>query len=109
MIYGDNKPYNVALIVANMDAVREWASTNGVSVARPELLLDEPRVRQLFRDELASRSAEFKAFEEVRDFALISEDFTTENNMLTPSLKLKRRAVWAAYGDKIEALYAKKS
>jgi len=108
MIYGDNKPYNVALVVANMDSVREWASENGVSVARPELLLEEPRVRQLFRDEIAGRSAEFKAFEEIRDFALISEDFTTDNNMLTPSLKLKRRAVWAAYGEKIEALYTKK-
>ena len=65
-------------------------------------------MRQLFRDELASRSGEFKAFEEIRDFALISDDFTTDNNMLTPSLKLKRRAVWAAYGEKIEALYVKK-
>ena len=108
MIYGDNKSHNVALVVANMDAVREWAGTNGVSVARPELLLEEPRVRQLFRDEIAKRSGEFKAFEEIRDFALISEDFTTENNMLTPSMKLKRRAVWAAYGDKVEALYTKK-
>lgn len=108
MIYGDNKSHNVALVVANMDAVREWAGTSGVSVARPELLLEEPRVRQLFRDEIAKRSGEFKAYEEIRDFALISEDFTTENNMLTPSMKLKRRAVWAAYGDKVEALYTKK-
>ena len=44
----------------------------------------------------------------IRDFALIGEDFTTENEMLTPSLKLKRRAVLAKWGGLLEELYAKK-
>jgi len=52
--------------------------------------------------------AEFKGFEEVREFAIIGEDFTTDNDMLTPSLKVKRRKVMEKYGKTVEALYAKK-
>jgi long-chain acyl-CoA synthetase len=43
----------------------------------------------------------------VQDFALISEDFTADNGMLTPSLKLKRRNVLEKYGPMIDALYKK--
>ncbi|MGH7281520.1 MAG: hypothetical protein ACRELY_08365, partial [Polyangiaceae bacterium] len=50
----------------------------------------------------------FKGFESVQDFALIDKDFTTENGMLTPSLKLKRRAVLEKYGPMIDELYKKK-
>jgi long-chain acyl-CoA synthetase len=50
----------------------------------------------------------FKGFEEVRDFALIAQDFTTDNGMLTPSLKLKRRKVMETYGKVIDDLYASK-
>ncbi len=45
----------------------------------------------------------------MQDFALIDKDFTTENGMLTPSLKLKRRAVLEKYGPTIDELYKKKN
>ena len=51
---------------------------------------------------------EFKGFEAIKDFALIAEDFTTDNGMLTPSLKVKRRKVIEKYGKAVEALYARK-
>jgi long-chain acyl-CoA synthetase len=62
-------------------------------------------VHRLFEEEIARQSGEFKQFEKIRRFALIREDFTTENDMLTPSLKLKRRVVLKRYGQRIMALY----
>ncbi|HSQ65752.1 MAG TPA: long-chain fatty acid--CoA ligase, partial [Polyangiaceae bacterium] len=73
-----------------------------------EALLENPRVRELFKKELDSYMASFKGFEEVKEFALIDEDFTTDNGMLTPSLKVKRRKVMEKYGKLVEGLYAKK-
>ncbi len=105
MVYGDNKPYNVALFVANVAAVKEWAASNGVSDSDPEKLLANPKVRALFKGEVERYGEKFKGFEEVRDFALVSEDFTTENGLLTPSLKVKRRKVFERYQAIIEALY----
>ena len=108
MVYGDNKPYNVALVVANVDAVKKWGAENGVSESDPEKLLANPKVQKLFKSELDHYGEKFKGFEGVKDFALIHEDFTTENGMLTPSLKVKRRKVVEVYQPVIDALYAKK-
>jgi long-chain acyl-CoA synthetase len=65
-------------------------------------------VKALFKKEMDTYCAKFKGFEEIRDFALIHEDFTTENEMLTPSLKVKRRAVLAKWGSLLDGLYSKK-
>ena len=108
MVYGDNKPYNVALVVANVDAVKKWGAENGVSESDPEKLLANPKVQKLFKSELDHYGEKFKGFEGVKDFALIPEDFTTDNVMLTPSLKVKRRKVVEVYQPVIDALYAKK-
>jgi long-chain acyl-CoA synthetase len=108
MVYGDNKPYNVALVCANVDAVKKWAAENGVSEPDTEKLLAHPKVREHFKKELDHYGEKFKGFEGVKDFALISEDFTTDNGMLTPSLKVKRRKVVEKYEPVIQALYTKK-
>lgn len=108
MVYGDNRPYNVALVVANTQAVRTWGKENGVSESDDEKLLANGKVRELFKKELEKYAEKFKGFEEVRDFALVAEDFTTDNGMLTPSLKLKRRAVLAKWQTTIDAIYSKK-
>jgi long-chain acyl-CoA synthetase len=108
MVYGDNKPYNVALLCANVDAVKKWGRENGVGDSDPDKLLGHAKVRDLFKSQVEQYAEKFKGFEGVKDFALIAEDFTTENGMLTPSLKVKRRKVIEKYGSTIDALYAKK-
>ncbi len=108
MVHGDNKPYNIALVVANVDAVKMWASENGVSESDPAKLLATSKVRALFKEQLDHHGAKFKGFEGVKDFALIAEDFTPDNGLLTPSLKVKRRKVFERYESVIEELYSKK-
>ena len=108
LVYGDNKPFNVALLCANTDAVKKFAEHQGLGAQSTEALLDNPRVRELFKSELEKYMADFKGFEAVKEFAIIGEDFTTENGMLTPSLKVKRRKVVEVYQAVIDALYAKK-
>jgi len=108
MVYGDNKPYNIALVAANVDAVNKWGAANGVSESDPVKLLANPKVQKLFKGELDHYGEKFKGFEGVKDFALIPEDFTTDNGMLTPSLKVKRRKVVEVYQPLIDGLYSKK-
>jgi long-chain acyl-CoA synthetase len=98
----------VALVVANMDAVKEWAQKNGAS-GSGDALLANAAVRDLFKKQIEEHSGAFKGFEGVKDFTLISQDFTTDNNMLTASLKLKRREVVKVYGKLFDELYAKRS
>jgi long-chain acyl-CoA synthetase len=102
MIHGANRPYNVALVVLDQSAVKKWASDNSVSIGD---MTSDPKVNELVQKELAARSKEFKGFERPQKFKLIVDDFTTENGMLTPTLKLKRRNVLAKYEGDLNALY----
>jgi long-chain acyl-CoA synthetase len=107
MVYGDNKPFNVALIVANMEKVKAWAAQHGVPEGSVKEVLSHARVYELFQGELTQYGGKFKGFESVKDFALVADDFTVENGMLTPSLKVKRREVYRVYRPMIDELYAK--
>lgn len=107
MIHGANKPYNVAVIVPDMVELREWAKKpeNGINDTSDDALLADPKVRNLIRQEVEQYSQEFKQFEKVLKFDLLKDDFTTQNGMLTASMKLKRREVLKSFGEKIERLY----
>jgi long-chain acyl-CoA synthetase len=110
MVYGDNRPFNVALVVANVSALKSWAVEHEVTLpSAGDAIVKDDRVRALFKKEIEKYGAAFKGFESIQDFALIDQDFTTDNGMLTPSLKLKRRKVIETYGGAIDALYTKKS
>jgi long-chain acyl-CoA synthetase len=63
-------------------------------------------VKKQVMKEVEHYSKDWKGFEKVQKITLTAEDFTTANNMLTPSLKVKRRFVWQKYSAQIEALYA---
>ncbi len=105
MVYGDNRLFNTALIVPDMGAVKKWAGENGVSEGDDEKLLANPKVKEHLQAEVDKASGTFKGFEKVKKIALTPEDFTPENGMLTPSLKVKRRVVMAKYQGAIEELY----
>ncbi len=106
MVYGDNRLFNVALVVADMDATKKWAGEQGISAGGDDKLLENAKVKAMLEAEVDKASAQFKGFERIKKIAVIGEDFTTQNGMLTPSLKVKRRVVWAKYAPLIEALYA---
>jgi long-chain acyl-CoA synthetase len=105
MVYGDGRPYNVALIVPEFEAVAEWAKAQGIG-RDPEDLVHDPRLLELIGSEVAKHTASLPKYESIREFALLREDFTPENGMLTPTLKLKRSKVWDKFGDDVESLYA---
>lgn len=105
MIYGANHPFNVCLIVPDREVLQAWAKDQGVATADYATLLADPKVYAQIEAELAERSKDFRSFERIKKFRLIGEDFTVENGMLTPSLKVKRRVVIKAYEDELAALY----
>jgi len=103
MLYGEARPYNVALVVIDEDKVRAWATEQGIPANGDVAHL--PTVHDLIATELARLSVGFRSYERPRAFTLTAEPFTIANGMLTPTLKLKRRAVQARYGAALTALY----
>ncbi len=106
MVYGDNRLYNIALIAADMPTLKPWATEQGITADADDKLVEDPRVIAKLMAEVDTFAAEFKGFEKVKKITVCAEDFTTENGLLTPSMKLKRRVAMQRFGDKIEKLYA---
>jgi len=102
MLYGANKPCNVALVVPDEVAVREWSERTGIPVGD---VTKNPQLTQLIVAELDKYAKDFKSYEKPRKVALVAEDFTVANGLLTPSLKVKRRAVTDRYDHVIQGLY----
>jgi long-chain acyl-CoA synthetase len=103
-VYGDNRLYNVALVVPDMHALEKWASQNGIS-EKGDALLANDKVNALLREEVDKHSSDFKQFEKIKKLKLIGEDFTVENGLLTPKLSLKRRLVLQKYQGELDKLY----
>jgi long-chain acyl-CoA synthetase len=106
MVHGANRPYNVAIIVPDMEKLKAWATEKGIPTDPLPALLQHPEVMAFFRDEIGKHTHEIKGYERVRNFALVAEDFTIDNDLLTPKMSLKRRNVVKRYGAEIEKLYA---
>jgi long-chain acyl-CoA synthetase len=103
---GANRPHVVALVVPNAEALLAWAKHHGLEGKTVPQLIGEPAVRGFYRAELDRLSTGFKGYERVAEFTLIPEEFTADNGLLTPSLKVKRAAVAQRYRGHLEALYA---
>ncbi len=103
-VYGMNREFNVAVIVPDFNVAQAWAEEKGEDPS-PEALSESPAFREVVEAEVRKYSAGFKGYEKVKNFHIAIEDFTTENDMLTPTLKLKRRVVNEKYADQINALY----
>jgi len=104
-VHGDNKLYNIALIVPDFESVAAWAKEHGVSDTSPAALCKNAQVHARIGEEIAHYSREWKGFERVQKWALLEEDFSAANDMLTPKMSVKRRNVVKVYGELIESLY----
>ena len=104
MVHGMNREYNVAVVIPDYEALAGWARERGLD-PDPASLAKNDALRSLIEEEVQRLSADFKGYEKARKIFIGDEDFTTENGMLTPTLKLKRRVVQERYADAIESLY----
>ncbi len=105
MVHGMNREFNVAIVVPDYEVLEGWAVEKGLDTD-PASLAKSDEVRTLVEQEVNRLSSEFKGYEKIRRIFIADEDFTPDNGMLTPTLKLKRRVVQQRYNDAIESLYA---
>jgi long-chain acyl-CoA synthetase len=103
--YGDKKKYITALITLDPEAMAEWAARTGLGDLGLEELASRPEVRELIRVELEQRNRQLASFETVKKFHILPRDLSVEEGEITPSLKIRRKAVIEKFGNELEALY----
>jgi long-chain acyl-CoA synthetase len=102
MLFGENRAHNVAVVVPNMEGLERWAKQQARELGDVK---SDPDVRALLQSELDRMSVPFKSYERPKNLLIVTDDFTVQNGMLTPSLKVKRRAVVGKYEAQIMSLY----
>jgi len=98
VVYGDRRPYPVALITLDPDTVPAWAAAQGVEVS-------SDAVRSLISGVVDAVNDRYSKASQLKRFAILPDDLSVESGELTPSLKIKRRVVSEHHADVIESLY----
>jgi long-chain acyl-CoA synthetase len=104
MLYGDRRPYVVALIVPDPEWTAEWAVANDYRCDF-RALGDNPQFRSAVMAAVDRVNRDLSVIEKVRRIVLADEPFTIENQQLTPSLKVRRHVLREVYGARLDALY----
>lgn len=106
VLFGDRKPYVVALIVPNFEELTRWAQAQGIATDDRASLTAHPEVVKLYQGIVDQVNGNLARFETIKKFRLLSEPFTMDGGELTPTLKVKRRVILQRFGHIIEAMYA---
>jgi long-chain acyl-CoA synthetase len=105
VVHGDERSYCSALIALDADAIKQWAVSSGASAKTYAELAEHPDVRALIEPAIAKVNARLTSHETIRKFALLSEELTIESGLLTPSMKLKRKAAEQRFATTLDSLY----
>ena len=104
MVSGDKRPHLVGLIIPDPEWAIEWAQTNGEPYDL-KALCDLPAFRTAIMAAVDRVNSQVATTEKVRKITLTPDAFTTDNEMLTPSLKIRRHVIRQVYGERIDGLY----
>ena len=104
MIYGDFKNYLVAILVPDRDYAQEWAKDHHKEF-NLKILNQDPDFIKMIKETTERVNKKLSQIEQVRKYLLIDEEFTVENDMMTPTLKVRRFKVKEKYQSQLEALY----
>ena len=104
-IYGDKKPYLVALLTPNLERLINFAREHKIDYLSIEDLVVNPQVQQLYALRVARFNQKHAAYETIKNFELLAREFTATAGELTPTLKLKRKNIACMYKGNIEHLY----
>ncbi|MFC5062323.1 AMP-dependent synthetase/ligase [Actinomycetospora atypica] len=108
LVVGDNRPYIAALITLDPEALPGWASEHGKSGTTAEELAGDEDLRAEVQAAIDDGNSAVSKAESVRQFRILTSDFTEDTGELTPTMKLKRNVIADQRADDIEAFYAQR-
>jgi long-chain acyl-CoA synthetase len=108
MVVGDDRKFIGALVVPNFEQLHEWADSEGIELPDDRAtLLEDERVNAWVADSIERVNEDLENAEKIKKFALVAEEWTPDNNMLTPSLKKRRRDILSTHEEKVREIYSK--
>jgi long-chain acyl-CoA synthetase len=106
VVIGDKRKFPAAMILPYFPLLEDWAHDNQVAFLSREELVRQPRVQALYEGVVESVNENLARFEKLKKTIVLAEEFSVASGTLTPTLKMKRRAVEAKHRAEIDELYA---
>jgi long-chain acyl-CoA synthetase len=104
MIYGDRKPYMVAVLVPDPEWVQQWCARSATA-CNFKALAQHHEFMKAMGAAVERVNKDLSVIERVRRFIVADEPFAIENQQLTPSLKIRRHVLKQTYGERLDSLY----
>jgi long-chain acyl-CoA synthetase len=104
VMYGDRKPYPVALVTLDEEEIIPWAKEKGLPEDISELA-EQDEVREIVQKELDRANDNYAKVEQVKKFTILDHDLSIDSGELTPTLKVKRNVIYDKYSDLFEGMY----
>jgi len=105
MVHGDKRPYPVALLTLNPEELAKFAKEQGILDTDPASLAKHPKVVERVSRIVEERNGELQSYAKVKKFSILPTDFTVENGLLTPTLKVKRKIITEKHRELLDSLY----
>lgn len=105
VVVGNDRPYIAALVTLDSEAVEHWLTMRRKPMMAPADLVRDPDLETEVRRAVVAANTLVSQAESIRTFRILAHQFTEEHGLLTPSLKLKRKAIETVYSAEVEALY----
>jgi long-chain acyl-CoA synthetase len=105
-IVGDKRKFVFVIISPNFAALEVWARENEITFSSRADLVANPKVQALYDGIVEGVNQNLARFEKLKRVMLVADEFTADNGILTPTLKLRRRVVEDRYRKQIDELYA---
>jgi long-chain acyl-CoA synthetase len=105
VVLGDRRKFASVIISPHFPLLEEWAHANQITFTSREDLVTHLRVKALYEGIVGEVNQSLARHETLKKVLLVSEEFTAENGTLTPTMKIKRKAIEERYRQRISELY----
>ena len=102
---GDKRNFISALITPNFEALEGYLKSKGHDGLSTSEMVSHPDTLELYNSEVEERMVDFAQYEKIKKFTVCDRLFELEKNELTPSLKIRRKAVNENFKDVIDLMY----
>ncbi len=102
---GDKRKFVSVLLSPNFDALTAWAKAQGVNTGDRAMMMKDAKVIAVYKSIVDKVNQELAHFEAIKKIAVVADEWSVEDGMLTPSMKLKRRMVMQRYKKEIDGFY----
>lgn len=106
VVIAEQRNFPSALIVPDFEKLRSWAEAEGLAFANDAALVGDPRTGRRIMEDVVKLCADLPRYEQIKKIAVLDREFTIGDGEITPTMKVRRRAVESRYARQIESMYA---